>query len=434
MQHVTSKISELISARIEPAVQYELHDLQYEGNKGCLELKIFNGPNYPYYYIQDKSKMVYVRRGDRSEPATAIEINHLILRGMNKTFDMLPSGYQLKDVSFTLFQATYNGMVDNPLEVPRDLQSMKLLNLDGKITNAGLLLCDQGLLNQSRVVCTRWKGVTKGTIGEDALDDKVLEKQSLISLLKDAEAFVRNNSKNPWTIRGMQREERSDYPNRAVREALVNALMHRDYQNIGSEVHVDMFDDRLEIMSPGGMINGSRIQDLDLYRVPSMRRNEVISDIFGRLRFMERRGSGIRRILEAYEGTGLKVNFYSDDNMFCVSLPNKSEASSIKAADQGGRLHREILQNVSDVPDLGDMYSFIKRVHNIFGNKRADRFIRFASNYGEHYSFSRKNIAEYMGITEQSASNLMKKGVDEGLIRKEKRGTYYFVIHKINKI
>ena len=62
----------------------------------------------------------------------------------------------------------------------------------------------------------------------------------------------------------MRREEKSDYPFKAVREVLVNALIHRDYQLIGTEVHVDMYDNRLEIVSPGGMLNGSRIQDLDL--------------------------------------------------------------------------------------------------------------------------------------------------------------------------
>ena len=62
----------------------------------------------------------------------------------------------------------------------------------------------------------------------------------------------------------MRREECSDYPYKAVREVLVNALIHRDYQILGSEIHVDIFDDRLEIFSPGGMMNGQRIQDMDL--------------------------------------------------------------------------------------------------------------------------------------------------------------------------
>src|SRR5699024_8400579 len=101
----------------------------------------------------------------------------------------------------------------------------------------------------------------KGSVDGDALDDEEFTDASLITLLSNAEAFIRTNSKNPWTIRGMRREENSDYPFKAVREVLVNALIHRDYQIQGSEVHVDMFDDRMEIVSPGGMINGSRIQE-----------------------------------------------------------------------------------------------------------------------------------------------------------------------------
>lgn len=114
----------------------------------------------------------------------------------------------------------------------------------------------------------------------------------------------------------MRREEKSDYPFRAVREVLVNALIHRDYQNMGAEVHVDMYDDRMEISSPGGMMNGSRIQDLDLRMVPSMRRNEIISDIFGRLHYMDRRGSGIRRIINSYTYYKNKPIFYSNEYFF----------------------------------------------------------------------------------------------------------------------
>ena len=323
-QYVNSKVSELISTRIEPKVQYTLSTVVYD-DKNCLELKIFPGPDYPYYCIINKSKTAYVRRGDRSEPVTNIELNQLILRGMNKTFDMLVTPFTIRDISFTLLQATYNESADDPMVLPRDLISMKLIDEGDYATNAGLLLCDQGVLNQSRVVCTRWKGIDKGTVDEDALDDKVLENRSLIALLFDAEAFIKNNSKNPWTIRGMRREEKSDYPYKAIREVLVNALIHRDYQNIGSEIHVDMFDDRIEIMSPGGMMNGSRIQDLNLYKIPSMRRNEVISDIFGRLHFMDRRGSGIQRILGSYEGFRNKPDFYSDNTAFWVTLPNRSE-------------------------------------------------------------------------------------------------------------
>lgn len=124
----------------------------------------------------------------------------------------------------------------------------------------------------------------------------------------------------------MKREEKSDYPYKAVREVLVNAVIHRDYQIQGAEIHVDMYDDRMEITSPGGMLNGSRIQDLDILHVPSMRRNEIISDVFGRLHYMDRRGSGIGRIMNSYVEFVAKPEFYSTDYYFFVILPNRSVA------------------------------------------------------------------------------------------------------------
>ena len=244
-QSVASKISELIESRIAPHVRYELTVIRTDPfGKVCLDLCVFNGPNYPYYYVHEKTKEAYTRHGDRSVIATELELNNLILKGQNKTYDALPTRYKLSDVSFTLFQATYKKETSDDLVFPRDLISFGLLDEDGMVTNAGLLLCDQGYLTQSRIVCTRWKGTVKGSVEGDALDDQEYSGASLITLLSSAETFIRNNSNNAWTIRGMRREEHSDYPYKAVREVLVNALIHRDYQIIGTEVHVDMFDDR----------------------------------------------------------------------------------------------------------------------------------------------------------------------------------------------
>lgn len=85
------------------------------------------------------------------------------------------------------------------------------------------------------------------------------------------------------------REDKPDYAQRAVMEALVNALIHRDYIVLGKEIHIDMFDDRLEIQSPGGMFEGKPIQERDITTIGSMRRNPVIADIFHRMKYMERR-------------------------------------------------------------------------------------------------------------------------------------------------
>lgn len=328
-----SKIAELISSRISPAPQYQLSTFPSDaGGRQCIKLSVQTAPSYPYYYAADRVREVYVRHGDRSELASDFELNNLILKGMNKTFDSIPSSKKYSDVSFTLLGATYKKETGDELFFPKDLVSMGMMNEDDQITNAGLLLCDQGYLPQSKIVCTRWKGREKGSVEGDALDDKEFSDSSLISLLGNAEAFIHNNSKNPWTIRGMRREEKSDYLFKAVREVLVNAMIHRDYQIIGTEVHVDMFDDRLEIISPGGMLSGSRIQEMDLRRVPSMRRNEIISDIFGRLHYMDRRGSGIGRILNSYTEFAEKPQFYSTETYFLVVLPNRSAAEPAQTA------------------------------------------------------------------------------------------------------
>ena len=222
-QAVVSRLTELIKARIDPTPRYRVREVEIEG-KSCVDLEVQDGPAYPYYYAFDGSHTAYVRHGDQSEEATSRELNELILQGMNQTFDALPSSYRVGDVSFTLLAATFKNLKKEDFDLEKDLPSAGLVTDDGQITNGGLLLCDQGVLKQSRIFCTRWKGNYKGSIEEDALDDKEFQGASLITLLQNAEDFVRNNSKNPWSIRGMTREERSDYPYKAVREVLVGEL------------------------------------------------------------------------------------------------------------------------------------------------------------------------------------------------------------------
>ena len=118
-----------------------------------------------------------------------------------------------------------------------------------------------------------------------------------------------------------------DYAQRAVTEALVNALIHRDYIVMGKEIHIDMYDDRVEIVSPGGMFDGKAIQDRDIDTISSARRNPVIADLFHRMRYMERRGSGLRKILDSTAQLPgytdeFKPQFISTDTDFIVVLKN----------------------------------------------------------------------------------------------------------------
>lgn len=322
-QQSGEKITELINARIQPIPDY---DIQYETDNGkeFIILTVRKGVSTPYYYTHDGTKVPYVRKGNQTVEAPNHELNGLILNGRGITYDTLPSPYRLEDVSFTLLEATYNNTVgiDEKFDKTRDLVSFGLITAEGTVTNAGALLCDQGILRHSRVFCTRWKGTIKGSVDLDAIDDKEYS-GSLITLLENAVTFVMNNSRKSWTIKGLVRDESVDYPYRAVREVIVNALIHRDYQIVGSEIHIDMYDDRLEVYSPGGMANGWRIQDLNLLHVPSIRRNPIISDVFGRMRLMDRKESGIQRIISAYDVVpDLMPMFSSEAAAFFVELPN----------------------------------------------------------------------------------------------------------------
>jgi ATP-dependent DNA helicase RecG len=203
-------------------------------------------------------------------------------------------------------------------------------------------------VRHSRVFCTRWNGLDKAGGLIDAIDDEEYS-GSLITLLQESLGFVRRNSKKAWRKTGDGRIEYPEYPETAVLEGIVNAIIHRDYLEIGSEVHIDMFDDRLEIYSPGGMFDGSRVQDLDLMNVPSKRRNPVLADIFNRLKYMDRRGSGFKKILTDYKNQNnfkeeLKPMFNSGFGSFTLTLYNLNygipELNGTQEERQDGRQDR----------------------------------------------------------------------------------------------
>ena len=123
------------------------------------------------------------------------------------------------------------------------------------------------------------------------------------------------------------RVELPDYPEESILEGLVNSLIHRSYIEIGGEVHIDIFDDRIEISSPGGMYENKPVQDCDIMHIRSRRRNPVLADIFSRLKYMERRGSGFKKICQDYRlqpnyREELHPNFYSDNYDFVITLYN----------------------------------------------------------------------------------------------------------------
>ena len=232
------------------------------------------------------------------------------MKGSGQSYDSLKSSFNFEDMAFTKLRSVYFKQTGKSFE-DTDYESFGIIDGSGNLTNAGALIADDSPVRHSRVFCTRWNGLTKASGLIDALDDAEYT-GSLITLLQEGLAFIARNTRKAWKKLPTSRLEMSDYPERACMEALVNALIHRNYLEIGSEVHIDMFDDRLEIFSPGGMVDGSTLEGKNLRAIPSIRRNPILADIFSRLNYMERRGSGFKKILDSYSSYDQKPVFLSE--------------------------------------------------------------------------------------------------------------------------
>ena len=319
------KISEVIKTRLDPIPEFNLRFHKNEDGKVLVILDVYKGDETPYYYSGDGVLEAYVRVGNESVKATATELKRLVLRGKNTSYDSQNSTYKVDDYAFSKLKERYKKWTGNSFD-DKDLISFGLVNEQGELTNAGALLADESPIRCSRLFCTRWNGLNKSGGAVDALDDAEYS-GSVISLIENGEAFIKRNCKMKWRKTANSREEMPEYVERSYHEALVNALAHRDYLVNGSEVHIDIYDDRMEIYSPGGMPDGSMIQDRDPLTVPSTRRNPVLADVFNRLGYMERKGSGFGKIISGYEfqinyNESKRPSFRSDRYQFTVVMPN----------------------------------------------------------------------------------------------------------------
>lgn len=324
-------ISEQIKNFIDPTPEFELDFHKTEEGKKLIILNVDSGDDTPYYYIKDGSRLAFQRIGNETVQVDRFKLKSLVLKGMKVSFDSLATQYKIEDYSFSKLRATYKKATGDSF-IDSDFESFGLVNEDGFLTNSGALIADDSPIRYSRLFCTRWNGLNKAGGVFDAIDDKEYS-DGLIQLLEFGENFVKMNSKMQWKKTANSRIELPEYGERAVFEALVNALIHRDYLEYGSEIHIDMYDDRLVIYSPGGMFDGTTIQDVDPLTIASKRRNPVLADIFSRLKLMERRGSGFKKILEDYQRQELyseakKPLFYTINESFFVELKNLNYGDS----------------------------------------------------------------------------------------------------------
>ena len=324
-EHDAEIISEQIKTRLEPIPEFHISFFETEDGKKLILLNVSGGEETPYYYAADGVMEAFVRLGNESVKADAMELKRLVLRGKNSSFDSLSTTYQASDFSFSKLKERYKSWTGESLD-EKELLSFGLVDAKGMLTNAGALLADDSPIRWSRIFCTRWNGLTKGGGVTDALDDAEYS-GSLITLLNEGAAFIKRNTHTIWKKTADSRIDMQDYCERSYFEALVNSLVHRDYLVNGSEVHIDIFDDRLRIYSPGGMPDGTLVQERIIDAIPSTRRNPVLADVFQRLGYMERKGSGLTKIIESYKNAynyseEKKPQFESSRVEFSVTLMN----------------------------------------------------------------------------------------------------------------
>ena len=387
-------ISEIIKNRLSPIPEFTLEFNTSKDEKKLIILRICKGEETPYYYSADGVTEAYIRIGNESVPADSTDLKRLVMRGKNTSFDSLVSTYDIGDYSFTKLKERFKIWTGRSFE-EKGYVSMGMVTDNGKLTNAGALLADESPIRWSRVFCTHWNGKTKSGGIVDAFDHAEYS-GSLISLLNDAESFIMNNTKTIWKKLSNSRLELPEYVHRSYFEALVNALIHRDYLINGSEVHVDIFDDRMEIYSPGGMPDGTVIQDRNIQAIPSMRRNPVIADIFARLGYMERSGSGLGKIRSSYEvsanfETGKEPVFYSDRSQFLVTLCNLNYRDGDMVKDSSG--------NASSASEI---------------NLRQDQILQTMLSA---HKYSLGEVADKVGLKETMAKILLDDLVEKGYLR-----------------
>ncbi len=246
---------------------------------------------------------VFVRQGASTVPATETAILRMIKETDGEKYEDVRSLVQ--ELTFTETAREFEAR--NLPFGPNQKRSLGLLNADGVYTNLGLLLSDQCVHTVKVAV---FQGREK-TVFKDRREFS----GTLLKQLKDTYEFIDRYNSVQSEIKGLHRRDRRNYPPEAIREALINAITHRDYSFRDSTL-VSIYDDRIEIVSIGGLVKGISYDDIMLG--VSVARNRNLANVFYRLSLIEAYGTGISKILKSYNGSVLQPKIEVSDNAFKV--------------------------------------------------------------------------------------------------------------------
>lgn len=306
MLQVMNMIRDTIRPDITVAVDCSTELME---NKHVVVLTIQRGVARPYYLANKgiRPAGVYVRQGASSVPASETAILQMIKESSGDVYEEARSLNQ--NLTFKEAEAYF---AKKRLQFgDAQKRTLQLISADGTYSNLGMLLSDQCI---SIIKLAVFEG-SKKTVFHDR---KELS-GSLFKQLEDAYAYINQFNYTRSEFPGLERVDTRDYPPEAVREALLNAVIHREY-GIGGPTLISIFDDRIEFVTIGGLVKGLSLADIKLG--VSMLRNKNLANVFYRLHLIEAYGTGLLKIDECYADCAVKPQLLATDNAFKLVLPN----------------------------------------------------------------------------------------------------------------
>lgn len=309
LENISNKLHDSIEPNIDFLVNLKL---KTENGKEIIIIEVLQGTNKPYY-IKSKGMVpegVYIRFGNTSRPSTSDMIREMIVSSSNINFEKNISSNQ--DLTFLYGERIFKekGLAFGEIEK----KNLGLITEKGMYTNLALLLSDQ-------CPYTIKMAVYPDNTKKEFLDTKETMTGSILQSLEEAYSYLKINNKVKSTIVGINRIEVPEYSNEVLRECLLNAIGHRDYEIPGSTL-IHIFKDNIEFLSLGGLVKGLTIEDIKIGSSAS--RNPKLINILHRLGLVEAYGSGIPRVMEVYKLSLTKPEIIVAPHSFLIKIPKFS--------------------------------------------------------------------------------------------------------------
>jgi len=410
------KISSIIYDSCAPNIIPEIYTLNSE-NKLLLVIEVFRGNLLPYYLKSEgKNNGTYIRVGATNRKAGYENILELERQKRNISFDEeINYDFEYEELDLKVLYEKFESIGKNLDE--KKLLNLKLLKKENdKIYPTNALLVILGKLSHTSVKCARFKGVTM-----DLFIDKKEYTSDIFTNLENIQNFILNHINLRGEIKGLYRTDTYEIPIVALREAIINALIHRDYTNSGRDIKVGIYDDIVNIVSPGSFPNTITKEDIENGR--SEARNKVIANIFKELGLIEQWGSGIKRIKNICLESGLKLPKIEEKNDF---VDVEFFRPIIEQTDDYGRLRMINAGNNANIAGLSSetVGKPSETVGKILGQEKI--ILEYLKDNKKIIS---KKVEELLNLKESRARELLKQMVDKKLLNRcgSGRSTYYEV-------